>query len=115
MAEHDALLSSAIVRDVNRIAVQAGGSILTQDATPSPYSSPLAVSSTILALTVPPNAIELILNPTATLRISEDSTMTHYDLVYGSTKEAIPCAKMDTIYIKRDAVDLTLNFRFTLI
>lgn len=115
MAKSGSTLSGNVSRDGSRIAVQAGGSFTVADATGTPKTSPLAVSSAVITITVPDNAIEMIINPSAAMRISDTVGMTTYDVIAANTKESIPCAKMQYIYIVRDSGDLTLNFRFTIL
>lgn len=109
----DSLLSLA--RDQDRVPVQIGSSFQTNDASAVAKTSPLAYSSTEIAITVPDRAVEFIVNPSTAMRVYETASATQYDVVAAGAKEAISCARMSTIYIKRDASDGTLNFRFTLI
>lgn len=105
----------ALARDTNQEAVQTGSSFVVADATGTPKTSPLAVSSSVITITVPDRAIEFIVNPSAAMRISSEVAMATYDVIAANTKESIPCARMQSIYVIRDSGDLTLNFRFTLV
>lgn len=118
MKASNGALSGGVATDNNNNPLQAAGSFVTTDATPTtPIVSPVAISSTVVALTIPDNAVEVILMPSlADLRISELPGMASYDIVRQNTKESIPVAKVQTLYIKRDAtVDVSLLFRFTII
>lgn len=95
--------------------IQIGGSFQTSDATGTPQNSPLSYTTGVITIAVPDNAVELILNPTTDLRVSELLAMTTYDIVIGGSKESIPVARMSNVYVKRDSASGTLNFRFTII
>lgn len=95
--------------------VQIGNAFVTADNSASVKNSPLTVSSSVLTIVPPDNAVEFIVNPSADMKISNDLTMTTYDVIASGTKESVPCAKMSAIYIVRSSGDLTLNFRFTVI
>lgn len=105
----------SLAREDNGNSVQIGSSIQTSDSTGTPKTSPLAYSSSVITITIPDNAVEFIVNPTTAMRISEIVGMSQYDVIAANSKEAIPCARMDFIYIVRDSADGTLNFRFTLV
>ena len=104
-----------MVKDQNHESVQIGSEFQTQDNSGTPKTSPLAYSSTEIAITIPDNAVEFIVYPSTDLRVSEVTGMARYDVITAASKESIPCARMTTIYIKRDTADGNLNFRFTTI
>lgn len=114
-SQSNAYQLNQLKRDQNQVAVQIGTSFQTIDSSDTPKESPVAFSSTIIAITVPDRAVEFIVNPTQDMRISEDPTMASYDVIAKDTKEAIECAVMQTIYIVRDSANGSLNFRFNLI
>lgn len=101
---------NALVRDENQKEVQIGSSFVTTNGT---QNSPFSYTNVVSAIAVPPGAVEMVLAPTTDLKVSEDSTMTTYDVIVQGTKEAIGCARMDTIYITRSGGSGTLYFRFT--
>lgn len=78
-------------------------------------NSPINYSNAIIGIKIPDRAIELLLNSSSDLRISESPSMASYDIVMATTKEAISCAKLSILYIVRNNFDGILNFRFTLI
>ena len=97
-----------LVRDENRQPVQIGSSFETT-------SSPFTLTGGIDTIPVPDNGVEFIVNPqTHDIFVSEKSDLTTYDIIAASTKESIPCARMDNIYIQGTGGD-TVNFRFTLV
>lgn len=102
-------------RDQNQVPVQIGTSFATVDSSDTPKASPLSFSSSIIEIVIPDRAVEFIINPSENMRISEDPTMTSYDVIAADTKEAIECSIMQKVYIVRDSVDGTLNFRFNLV
>ena len=102
--------SDNLARDSSANPIQTGSTILTVDASNTPKASPFSLTGGNDAFVVPENCIELIVNPSANLQVSEDSALAHYDVVAANTKEAIPCANAGTIYLKGSG---TVNFRFT--
>jgi len=98
--------------DASRRAIQVANSFSTADATASPKTSPLAYSSSIITLTVPDRAVQVVLKPSTALRVSESSSATTYDVIAANATETFPCAGMQSIYIVRDSADGTLNFKF---
>jgi len=104
-----------LLRDLQGNAVQIGSTFSTQDESGTPKTSPLSYSSTEIEIVIPQRAVEMILSPTSDLRISEVTGMARYDIIQGGTKEALCVAKLDSLFIKRDAADGTLRFRFTFI
>lgn len=104
-----------LFREGSHQPVQIGNSFQTSDATSTPQVSPLAFTNATITIAVPDNAVELILNPSQDLRISELSSMSNYDIVAKSSKESIPVAGMSSVYITRDSSNGTVNFRFTII
>lgn len=99
-------------RDDNNIPIVTGCAFATQDSSGTPKTSPLAYSSSEIAITVPSNAAELVLLPSTAMRISEVTGMARYYVIPASTTLAFGVTRMDTVYIKRDASDGTLNFYF---
>jgi hypothetical protein len=104
-----------LVRDASTAAIQIGSSFQTSDGTVSPQGSPLAYTTGMITVVPPVGAVEFIVNPSTDLRVSENSSMSTYDIVKAGTKESIPCAKMSAIYLIKDASNGTMNFRFTII
>lgn len=115
MAKTEARPFGKLFQDRGGNPIQTGNSFQTADATGTPQNSPLAYSSSVITIAVPDSAIEIILNPTTALRVSEVVGMGTYDIIAANTKEVLPCAGMASVYIKRDAADGTVNFRFSLV
>lgn len=102
-----------LARGGSHEVIPVGNYFQTQDATASPQTSPLSYSgSTIYNLVVPQGAIQVTLMPTTDLRVSELANTSAYDLIKANTKEIIDCASLANIYIKEDAADGTLYFKF---
>lgn len=112
MSKGNILPYVALVRDANGSALQTAARFTTQDISGTPKVSPLAYSSSVITIAVPDGALQFIVSPTTDMRISNDVTMTTYDLIAAGAKEALPVALMSSVYIKRDAVDGTVRFRF---
>lgn len=104
----------ALVRDDNRVAVQVGSGIATISAGQTPKSSPFTLTGGIDVIEIPPRGVEFIVAPSVDLDVSEDPTITHYDTVVATSKEAIPCGQMNKFYIK-GAMGGTVKFRFTIV
>jgi len=102
----------SLIKDANGISVQIGSSIKTTDDSVVVKESPFTLTGGVDAISVPENAVEFIVNPAASLKVSEDATMSTYDVVAANTKESIPCSRMDIIYVEGSG---TLNFRFTIV
>lgn len=93
-------------------SIQVGNGFVTADATGSPNNSPLVYTSSVTTILVPQGAIQMSLLPTTDLRISEVVAMSTYDLIKANTKEIVPCAGLKTMYIKEDASDGSVYFKF---
>jgi hypothetical protein len=99
-------------REARGDALQTATTFVTQDAGTTPKVSPLLYSSSVITIAVPDDAVQLVLSPSTDLRVSEDPSIAHYDVVTAGSKEALPVVLMQTVYIQRDTVDGTLFFRF---
>lgn len=115
MSKTDGKPLQFLVRDDNNVPVPIGSDFSTSDASGTPKVSPLAYSSSEIAITVPDRAVEMVLAPSTALRVSEVTGMANYYVIPTDTAETVPCARMQTIYIKRDSADGSLNFRFILV
>ena len=110
------LKNKALTKDANNNNIQITTKFRSRDGDDTTFSaSPFAYTTGIIGLTVPTNAFEFIVNPNTLLHVSDLDTMTDYDEVQASTKEAFPCAEMDNIYIRGGTVGGTINFRFHLL
>lgn len=104
---------SNLCKDGSARVMQVASSIKTEDATSTPQESPLAyTTASVLTLTIPSDAAELIINPSTNLRVSEETAMGSYFVADASAFHVIPVGRTDYIYIKGDAADGTLNFYF---
>lgn len=106
---------NGMVRDSNQQPVQIGNTIQTNDAAASPVTSPLTLTGSTQAITIPFYAMELVLYPVAhNLQVSEKANMSQYDLIVAGSKESIPVARASIIYVSGTTSD-TLYFRFTVV
>jgi hypothetical protein len=101
-----------VARDSSGIPIQTATSFVTQDASGTPKLSPLAYSSSVITIAVAVDAAQLILSPSTDLRVSEDPAMARYDIISAGAKEALAVMVMPNVYIKRDAADGVVRFRF---
>lgn len=109
----------SLPRDDNKIAIQAGGTFVTQDATGTPQESPLTVSSTNITISIPAKAVEMVIRTDVTLRVSDQTDPVGGDQHYvqgASTTEIYQVARMDNLYLVREGgSDATVQFRFNLV
>lgn len=99
-------------REARGDSIQTATLFVTRDASGTPKNSPQPYSSTVIALVIPDDAVHLILSPTTDLRISEDPAMVSFDVILAGAKESLPVTLMSTVYLRRDAVDGVVYFRF---
>jgi hypothetical protein len=105
-----------LAKDGSARVIQVASEIKTEDATSTPQESPLAyTASTAIIIAIPTNAAELIINPSTNLRVSEESDLASYFVVDASAFHVIPVGRMDSVYIKGDSADGTLNFYFHIV
>ena len=110
--------SNNLFRDGSHEAVQVGGSFQTSDATASPNKSPLTVSSSVITLIVPDNAVRFVgYSVTNDTRVSPESTAAdNYFVIKAGATVSFDCARMANIYLLRDAgADATFDFYFTIV
>jgi len=99
-------------KDDNSISIPTGSGFVTADASNTPKLSPLAYSSTIIAISIPSNAAEVVFTPSTALRVSEVAGMTQYHTQTAGVTQAYCVGRMDTIYIVRDSADGVVSFYF---
>jgi len=114
MAKAQATNKNVMYRDDNRVNVPVGSSFVTSDATASPQTSPLSLTTTaVFTIVVPDNAVLMTVYCGAAIRISELVGMAQYDIVPAYTKEVIHVSKMQNVYIKNDSTGTNnLYFKF---
>jgi len=95
---------------------EGGNKIATVDGASSPVSSPLAVdTTTIKTLTVPSNAVSLVISGSVALRISEDDDMNSYFVLPADTPLRLDVANEDYVYVRGDSASGDCYFVFQLI
>lgn len=102
-------------RDDDEVAIQVSSRFVTSDISGTPKNSPLAVSSSELALKVPENAVVLWLNPSAAMRVKDITSGTAYFVAAANVWVPVPVAGMTNVYVIRDSGDLTLQFYFEVV
>lgn len=101
--------------DGNRKGIIAANQFVTQDATGTPQTSPLSLTTTaIFTIVLPPNAVRITFLSGADLRVSDLAAMTRYDLVKANVKEEFQVANMDKVYVQNDATG-TNNLYFRIL
>lgn len=101
------------VEDIVMTATGAKG-FQTKDAHATPKTSPLTISSTEIAITVPDDAIAFVyVIRGADMKLSEVTGMARYVVILDGNGDTLECDNLDYIYVKRDAgVDTVLHFYF---
>lgn len=106
---------SGLVNDGNRNAMTGviGSTMVSQDATGTPVTSPVTnMSGSGAALTVPNNAVQFLINPTVTTQVGEDSSYAQGIVAPASTITTFDCARMTNIYLKPSSGTNTVSFQF---
>lgn len=101
-----------LAREIAGGVLQCPTKFSTVDNSGTPKNSPLAYSSSVITLTPPDDAVQLILTPSTNLQVSELIGMGSYYVITAGATHAMPVASMAAVYVKRDSADGTLNFRF---
>jgi hypothetical protein len=102
--------------DANRIAMQYANAMQSQDATASPVASPVTnMSGSGVALTVPQNAVSIVLYSSVTVLAGEDSTFTNGFTIPATTVFEIELAKQAFLYLKPSSSTNTINFYFKIV
>jgi hypothetical protein len=100
--------------DANRVAMQYGSVMQTQDATGTPVTSPATVNTTT-TLVVPQNAVSLTVTPvTNPVQVSEDSTQSTYYAVPAGASQKFEVSDQQDVYLKT-ASSTVVSFFFELI
>ena len=103
---------SNISKDGSARVMQVASAIKTEDATSTPQESPLAYTTAVTTIEIPTNAAEFNLNPSTSLRVSEEVAMGSYFVIDAGSWHTIPVGKTDTLYIAGDSASGTLQFYF---
>jgi len=108
----------SLVQDQNRVEMTGttGNTIVSQDATGTPVTSPVTnMSASGVALTVPTNAVQFTVNSSVTIQVGEDSSYAQGLLVPANTLWTIDCARMTNIYLKPSNGTNTTYFQFKVV
>ena len=109
---------SSLVNDSNRVAMTGslGNTLLSQDATGTPVTSPATnMSGSGAALTVPANAVQFTINSTVTIQVGEDSSYAQGINIPANTLWVFDCARIANIYLKPSSGTNTVSFQFKLV
>jgi len=98
-------------RDGSRSPIQTTNSFVTQDATGTPITSPLAYTTGVTTLVVPPNAVSIVIQSSVALKVSEVLTQASYYTTTINGVETLSCGNMANIYLSA-AGAATIQFRF---
>lgn len=108
----------SLVQDQNRVEMTGttGNTVVSQDATATPVTSPVTnMSASGAALTVPTNAVQLTINSTVSIQIGEDSSYAQGLLIPANTLWIIDCARMTSVYLKPSNGTNTVYFQFKVV
>ena len=111
----------SLVQDQNRVEMTGaiGNTIVSQDATGTPVTSPIGNGSgSGFALTVPANAVQCIFfcsTAGVTLQIGEDSSYAQGMFVPATTYFTVDCARMTNIYVKPSNATNSIYFQFKVV
>lgn len=95
-----------LIKDDNGNPVQIGSTFSTLI---------LTATGGVDTVAIPARCVEVIFYPiTNNLNVSEDISMTNYDVVAKTAKESFPCSRMENVYVQGTSGD-TVYVRFTLV
>lgn len=112
------LTFGSLVQDQNRVEMTGttGNTILSQDGTASPITSPQTnMSGSGVVLTVPSNAVQFTVNSTVTIQVGEDSSYAQGLLIPANTLWTIDCARIQYLYLKPSSGTNTVYFQFKIV
>lgn len=105
---------SGLRTDGNRVAMLFGNTVLSQDATGTPVTSPTTVN-TATTLICPTGAVQLTVSPvTNPVRVSEDSTSSAYFAVPAGAVYTLDCANMTSVYLSAGS-STVVSFQFKIV
>jgi len=104
-------------RDDSNIPILTTTHFITLDWSDTPKTSPLSFSSTTIELKTPKYWVELVLQPTEDLLISEDPLFATYTIIFANTGRAFWISNefKRSIYIKSNWTDWTLYFDYQIL
>ena len=111
----------ALPKDTRGVSIQVASRNTTQDATATPKVSPLALTVTPVALTVPTNAIgvkftaesdDVCHGENSTLDATSPADGQGCDVLYEGSPEIIALAAMSTYYVRARNDNAVLFFRW---
>ena len=108
----------SLVQDQNRVEMTGttGNTVVSQDATGTPVTSPVTnMSGSGATLTVPTNAVQFTVNSTVTIQVGEDGSYAQGLLIPANTLWTIDCARMTSIYLKPSSGTNTVYFQFKVV
>ena len=108
----------SLVQDQNRVEMTGatGNTVVSQDATGTPVTSPQTnISGSGVTLTVPNNAVQFTVNSTVTIQVGEDSSCAQGLLIPANTLWTIDCARMTSIYLKPSSGTNVVYFQFKIV
>lgn len=99
--------------DGNRVAMQYGSVMISQDITATPVTSPITNGSgSGIVLTKPVNAVQIMINSSVTCQVGEDSSYAQGFQIPASTPVTFDCADQQFIYLKPSSGTNTIWFQF---
>lgn len=104
----------SLVRDDNNTPIMTGSGILTVDSSGTPKESPLAfgVNGNEQEISIPATAAEIVIRPSADLRIYEATGSSSYFVIPADIPMAFGVGRSTSIFIDGDVGAGTVNFYF---
>ena len=110
------IAEARLQRDDNGVVFQGEVDFSTQDATSTPATSPVSITTAVTELKVPYNAVTLLLRGSTAIRISEASDIARYFTAASGSAVSLGVGeiamKSGSVYVRTDTGSGSLFFIF---
>ena len=110
------IAEARLQRDDNGVVFQGEVDFSTQDATATPVTSPVSITTAVTELKVPSGAVTLLLRGSAAIRISEASDIARYFTAASGSALSLGVGeiakKSGSVYVRTDTGSASLFFIF---
>ena len=110
------IANARLVKDSNGVAYQGEVDFSTQDATSTPVTSPVSITTAVTELKVPSGAVTLLLRGSVAIRISEASDIARYFTAASGSALSLGVGeiakKSGSVYVRTDTGSGSLFFIF---
>jgi hypothetical protein len=104
--------TESLMKDADNLAIQKSTVFSSQDISGADIKSPYFYTTGVTGITVPVNALDIVLNSSQLMRISSRQDFASYDEIRANVRQTLPCSDVDVIYIRGATVGGTINFRW---